>query len=85
MLAQGHAWCVESYCQPAAVAGVTVVQTVAMPHVLSLFQLAPPDHYDRWRQRITLALSPVRLGRNPLLAGLKHLNRLEQVLIRSRL
>ncbi|EEH92485.1 aminodeoxychorismate lyase [Citrobacter portucalensis] len=45
-----------------------------------------PDHYDRWRQEgITLALSPVQLGRNPLLAGLKHLNRLEQVLIRSHL
>ncbi|WP_423061928.1 aminodeoxychorismate lyase [Citrobacter portucalensis] len=45
-----------------------------------------PVHYDRWRQEgITLALSPVRLGRNPLLAGLKHLNRLEQVLIRSHL
>ncbi|MDE9620259.1 aminodeoxychorismate lyase [Citrobacter portucalensis] len=45
-----------------------------------------PEHYDRWRQEgITLALSPVRLGRNPLLAGLKHLNRLEQVLIRSHL
>ena len=45
-----------------------------------------PDHYDRWRlEGITLALSPVRLGRNPLLAGLKHLNRLEQVLIRSHL
>ncbi|WP_415999715.1 aminodeoxychorismate lyase [Citrobacter portucalensis] len=47
---------------------------------------ASPSHYDRWRQEgITLALSPVRLGRNPLLAGLKHLNRLEQVLIRSHL
>jgi len=45
-----------------------------------------PVHYDRWRQDgIMLALSPVRLGRNPLLAGLKHLNRLEQVLIRSHL
>lgn len=47
---------------------------------------AYPAHYDDWRERgITLALSPVRLGRNPLLAGLKHLNRLEQVLIRSHL
>jgi 4-amino-4-deoxychorismate lyase len=27
----------------------------------------------------------VRLGRNPMLAGIKHLNRLEQVLIRSHL
>ncbi|HBD5454829.1 TPA: aminodeoxychorismate lyase, partial [Escherichia coli] len=41
---------------------------------------------DRLRNEgITLALSPVRLGRNPHLAGIKHLNRLEQVLIRSHL
>lgn len=45
-----------------------------------------PTHYERWRtEGITLALSPVRLGRNPMLAGIKHLNRLEQVLIRSHL
>lgn len=45
-----------------------------------------PTHFDDWRNRgITLTLSPVRLGRNPLLAGIKHLNRLEQVLIRSHL
>lgn len=45
-----------------------------------------PEHYARWRQEgISLALSPVRLGRNPHLAGIKHLNRLEQVLIRSHL
>lgn len=45
-----------------------------------------PAHYARWKaEGITLALSPVPLGRNPWLAGLKHLNRLEQVLIRSHL
>ncbi|EMV1092883.1 aminodeoxychorismate lyase [Salmonella enterica] len=45
-----------------------------------------PAHYSHWREKgITLALSPIRLGRNPALAGLKHLNRLEQVLIRSHL
>ena len=45
-----------------------------------------PSHYARWREEgITLTLSPVRLGRNPLLAGIKHLNRLEQVLIRAHL
>ncbi|AIR01841.1 MAG: aminodeoxychorismate lyase [Klebsiella michiganensis] len=45
-----------------------------------------PDHFSRWRQQgVTLSLSPVRLGRNPALAGLKHLNRLEQVLIRTHL
>lgn len=52
-----------------------------------LLSVSPwPLHYQRWREQgITLALSPVRLGRNPLLAGIKHLNRLEQVLIRSYL
>lgn len=45
-----------------------------------------PAHFSRWREEgITLTLSPVRLGRNPLLAGIKHLNRLEQVLIRAHL
>ncbi|MGM5618031.1 aminodeoxychorismate lyase [Klebsiella sp. K5-308] len=45
-----------------------------------------PEHYLRWREEgISVTLSPVRLGRNPSLAGLKHLNRLEQVLIRSHL
>jgi 4-amino-4-deoxychorismate lyase len=45
-----------------------------------------PTHYLSWREEgINLALSPVALARNPLLAGLKHLNRLEQVLIRAHL
>ncbi|ELW9546640.1 TPA: aminodeoxychorismate lyase [Klebsiella aerogenes] len=45
-----------------------------------------PAQYARWREQgIVLTLSPVHLGRNPSLAGLKHLNRLEQVLIRSHL
>ncbi|QPK02194.1 aminodeoxychorismate lyase [Enterobacter mori] len=47
---------------------------------------AYPAHYERWRKEgVTLTLSPVRLGRNPMLAGIKHLNRLEQVLIRTHL
>lgn len=45
-----------------------------------------PSHYAHWREEgVALALSPVRLGRNPMLAGIKHLNRLEQVLIRTHL
>ncbi|EKC6207213.1 aminodeoxychorismate lyase [Cronobacter sakazakii] len=45
-----------------------------------------PDFYSEWRERgVSLATSPVRLGRNPYLAGIKHLNRLEQVLIRTQL
>ncbi len=45
-----------------------------------------PQHYLQWRERgIHLALSPVALACNPMLAGIKHLNRLEQVLIRTHL
>lgn len=45
-----------------------------------------PAHYSRWRRDgVRLSLSPVRLARNPLLAGIKHTNRLEQVLIRAHL
>ncbi|HHL2562036.1 TPA: aminodeoxychorismate lyase [Yersinia enterocolitica] len=45
-----------------------------------------PVHYHSWRERgISLALSPIALARSPLLAGVKHLNRLEQVLIRAHL
>ncbi|MBV8042157.1 aminodeoxychorismate lyase [Pluralibacter sp.] len=52
--------------------------------ILSVF--ASPSHYPRWQEEgVTLGLSPIRLGRNPHLAGLKHLNRLEQVLIRTHL
>lgn len=44
-----------------------------------------PAHYAAWQARgIHLKTSPVRLGHQPLLAGIKHLNRLEQVLIRSQ-
>jgi 4-amino-4-deoxychorismate lyase len=44
---------------------------------------AYPAHYARWREEgVTLTLSPVRLGRNPMLAGLKHQ---QQVLIRTHL
>ncbi|MCP1437345.1 4-amino-4-deoxychorismate lyase [Erwinia persicina] len=45
-----------------------------------------PTHYHQLRQTgVRLALSTIRLGRNPQLAGIKHLNRLEQVLIRTEL
>ncbi len=47
---------------------------------------AYPAHYHALRESgARLAISPIALGKNPLLAGIKHLNRLEQVLIRTRL
>jgi 4-amino-4-deoxychorismate lyase len=45
-----------------------------------------PAHYHAWREQgIKLALSPVKLSQNELLAGIKHLNRLEQVMVRLHL
>lgn len=47
---------------------------------------AYPSFYSQWREQgISLVLSPIQLGINPHLAGIKHLNRLEQVLIRTQL
>lgn len=45
-----------------------------------------PEHYLAWRkQGVDLGVAQVRLGLQPMLAGLKHLNRLEQVMIRREL
>lgn len=45
-----------------------------------------PSHYSHQQSEgISLSISPVTLGKNPLLAGIKHLNRLEQVLIKHHL
>ena len=45
-----------------------------------------PHHYKKWQQEgIALEISEQQLGHNPMLAGLKHLNRLEQVLLRAEL
>ncbi|WP_237385177.1 aminodeoxychorismate lyase [Xenorhabdus sp. Sc-CR9] len=43
-----------------------------------------PEHYITQRQKgVSLTLSPISMGINPYLAGIKHLNRLEQVLIKQ--
>lgn len=56
-------------------------------HPARIISVLPyPAHYpDLQRRGVQLETSPVRLSLNPLLAGIKHLNRLEQVLIRSSL
>ncbi len=52
--------------------------------IISLFDF--PEHYFLWQQQgINLGVSKHKLGLNPMLAGIKHLNRLEQVLIRQEL
>jgi len=56
-----------------------VIQTT---RVLSLHPF--PDYPDRYRkQGITARFCDTRLGLNPALAGIKHLNRLEQILARA--
>lgn len=43
-----------------------------------------PDYYSGWQSNgITVGLSNIALARQPLLGGLKHTNRLEQVLIKQ--
>lgn len=45
-----------------------------------------PKFYPQWQQHgIDVGVSEQKLGINPMLAGLKHLNRLEQVLLRAEL
>jgi len=49
-----------------------------------LFRYPWPDYPPDWSQRgIELRICRTRLGLNPALAGLKHLNRLEQVMARA--
>lgn len=43
-----------------------------------------PEYPNRfWKEGVRVRICRMRLGRNPQLAGLKHLNRLEQVLARA--
>ena len=45
-----------------------------------------PSHYSLWQtEGIKLTISPIMLACQPLLAGIKHLNRLEQVLVKQAL
>ncbi|CAM2787642.1 aminodeoxychorismate lyase [Vibrio rarus] len=53
---------------------------------VTISNFAYPSHYTDWqRHGIELGVAQPRLGLNPLLAGHKHNNRLEQVLIKADL
>jgi 4-amino-4-deoxychorismate lyase len=59
--------------------GVGEAQTIVSIHEF-------PPHYNLWsEQGVSLVYCNIKLGLNPLLKGLKHLNRLEQVLIKDEL
>ncbi len=55
------------------------------PNLNALISVMPfPTHYAEWQAKgIKVSTSNVKLGHQPLLAGLKTLNRLEQVLIKQ--
>ncbi|GGD78346.1 aminodeoxychorismate lyase [Lacimicrobium alkaliphilum] len=59
-------------------------QTPEMQQPLWILTVHPmPEHYQKWQQQgIELGLSEIQLARQPKLAGIKHLNRLEQVLVK---
>ncbi len=62
--------------------GYQPANDVQVTEVLSVHDI--PAHYSQWQVNgISLQTSLVKLSRQPRLAGMKHLNRLEQVLIRS--
>ncbi len=60
-------------------------QDAVQPRIwLSIFDY--PEHYiDQQKQGVALGVSSIKLGHNPLLAGHKHNNRLEQILARRAL
>ncbi|PHM63708.1 aminodeoxychorismate lyase [Xenorhabdus ishibashii] len=61
--------------------GYGFADTVGPTQILSLSSY--PERYITQRQTgVSLTLSPIPMGINPYLAGIKHLNRLEQVLIK---
>ncbi len=60
-------------------------ENVTQPRV-TITNFAFPSHYEQWQaQGIQLGVCSKRLGLNPMLAGLKHNNRLEQVLLKSEM
>ncbi|MDO6426929.1 aminodeoxychorismate lyase [Thalassotalea sp. 1_MG-2023] len=59
--------------------GVSKPNVIVMVHEF-------PKHYIDWHQTgVSIGIAKTQLGINPQLAGIKHLNRLEQVLIRKEL
>lgn len=53
------------------------------PRPTRIVQFQPPGHADASRSGISMRLCTTRLARQPILAGIKHLNQLERVLARA--
>lgn len=60
--------------------------TQISPSNVIISDFAYPAHYTHWaEQGVALGVAQLKLGHNPLLAGHKHTNRLEQVLLKADL
>jgi 4-amino-4-deoxychorismate lyase len=67
---------------PASVRGYAVSGSERATRVTIRYSW-PVEDPVLWRQGVSVRLAAVRLGENPALAGLKHCNRLEQILARN--
>lgn len=63
--------------------GYRIARAAVRPTRLLLLYRAPVLSPEYWRSGVTVRVCDTRLGGNPALAGIKHLNRLEQVLARD--
>ncbi|MCB5160371.1 aminodeoxychorismate lyase [Marinomonas algarum] len=54
-------------------------------HMISVGILPAPDYNSQRQNGVALSLSPIPVSNNRFLAGMKHLNRLENVLAKQRL
>lgn len=59
--------------------------TKVEPHVILLWFDPPANQIENSQQGVSVRICETRLARQPLLAGIKHLNRLEQVLAKQEL
>ncbi|MGC9421659.1 aminodeoxychorismate lyase [Vibrio sp.] len=58
----------------------------ASPANVTIYPFEYPKHYAQWRELgLTLGVCTQKMGLNPLLAGHKHNNRLEQVLLKGEM
>lgn len=62
--------------------GYAITGPVNTTRVLATFPVSPYSE-NYWTSGVVVRVCETRLGENPVLAGIKHLNRLEQVLARA--
>ncbi|HCH49784.1 MAG TPA: aminodeoxychorismate lyase [Proteus sp.] len=55
------------------------------PTIITSHSLYPYHYLNQQLSGVLLGMSPILLGKNSMLAGIKHLNRLEQILIKHHL